>query len=113
VPEPGAGEHGPIAVHRLATIEARLAQLEQPVQRSSQAADASREAQDRSWIARWIIALFAIVVLIGLGFLVGQAFQSARWDVAGQQAIDLIKSAVLPVVTLVLGYYFGSRSGRG
>jgi len=26
------------------------------------------------------------------------------------QAADLIKTAVLPVVTLVLGFYFGSRT---
>jgi len=36
-----------------------------------------------------------------------------QWANAASQAADLIKAAVLPVVTLVLGYYFGSRSGKG
>jgi hypothetical protein len=38
--------------------------------------------------------------------------RTGEWDAAGTQAVDLIKSTVLPVVTLVLGYYFG-RSGKG
>jgi len=37
---------------------------------------------------------------------------TGRWDAAATQAVDLIKSCVFPVVTLVLGYYFG-RSAKG
>jgi hypothetical protein len=36
-----------------------------------------------------------------------------EWGMVGSQAADVIKTAVLPVVTLVLGFYFGSRAGKG
>jgi hypothetical protein len=39
--------------------------------------------------------------------------QTGQWTDAAGQAADLIKSVMLPVVTLVLGFYFGSRSGKG
>ena len=48
----------------------------------------------------------------GLAILVTAAAMTGEWQDAGDQAVDLIKSTVLPVVTLVLGYYFG-RSGKG
>ena len=40
------------------------------------------------------------------------AKESADWDKIASDAGDLIKTGVLPIVTLVLGYYFG-KSGRG
>jgi hypothetical protein len=42
-----------------------------------------------------------------------EGWQSLQWANAASQAADLIKSAVLPTVTLVPGFYFGSRSGKG
>jgi hypothetical protein len=71
-----------------------------------------READDRSWIARQIIWVFVGVIVAGLGILTWGAQETGEWEDAADQAIDLIKSTVLPVVTLVLGYYFG-RSGKG
>ena len=71
-----------------------------------------READDRSWIAKVIIGVFVAVIFAGLGILVAGAAMTGKWDAAATQAVDLIKSAVLPIVTLVLGYYFG-RSGKG
>ena len=71
-----------------------------------------READDRSWIARRIIWVFVGVIAAGLGILVVGAAMTGKWDAAGAQSVDLIKSAVIPVVTLVLGYHFG-RPGKG
>jgi hypothetical protein len=71
-----------------------------------------READDRSWIARWIIRIFVGLLGIVFAILVAGAFRTGDWATAATQSTDLIKSAVLPVVTLVLGYHFG-RSGKG
>jgi type VI protein secretion system component VasF len=65
-----------------------------------------QEAGDRYLITRvvlWVfggsIALVLVVILFG-----------SRESADG--AADILKSVVLPVVTLVLGYYFG-RAGKG
>ena len=93
---------------RLNTAETLSTQAQQTV------ADevSRREADDRSWIARRIIWVFLGVIAAGLSILVAGASMTGEWQDAGDQAVDLIKSTVLPVVTLVLGYYFG-RSAKG
>lgn len=62
---------------------------------------------DRSWIARKIITIFVWVVFGVLGLLVIQGIMTSQWSLVSSQAAELIKTAVLPIVTLVLGYYFG------
>ena len=97
----------------LARVEQRLKKLE-GLRNTPKDVDASlaREAGDRSWIARTIIWIFVGVIAAGLGILVAGAAMTGEWQDAGDQTVDLIKSTVLPIVTLVLGYYFG-RSGKG
>jgi hypothetical protein len=99
----------------LAGIEARVSGLEQTVQQSSRVIDTSiaREAEDRSWIARAILLVFVISVAIVLGIFLTEGILTKEWTQVAVQAADLMKTAVLPVVTLVLGFYFGSRSGKG
>ena len=70
-------------------------------------------AEDRSWIARRIIWIFIAVVGVVLLLYFIAGFQTGQWSNAAGQAADLVKSVILPVVTLVLGFYFGSRSGKG
>ena len=99
-----------------------LEQLVSPVPSAEEAAQRAqdtvadqvsrREADDRSWIAKRIIGVFVAMIFAGLGILVVGAAMTDEWQNAGDQSVDLIKSTVLPVVTLVLGYYFG-RSGKG
>lgn len=72
---------------------------------------AEREDDDRSWIARTIIVVFVGTIVAGLSILTLEGWMTGDWTRTTAQVTDLIKSAVLPVVTLVLGYYFG-RSGR-
>jgi hypothetical protein len=73
----------------------------------------AREAEDRSWIAKAILVVFVISIVMLLAILWTEGAMTAKWDQVALQAVDLIKTSVLPVVTLVLGYYFGSRSGKG
>jgi hypothetical protein len=73
-------------------------------------------ARQRDWIGKVIIAVFALAIFFGLlllvpeGLMAEQGAQSDAWKNVALQSADLIKSALLPVVTLVLGYYFGQSS---
>lgn len=66
---------------------------------------------DRSLIAKSIIFVFVgLIVWVVLAVSVGVAFMS--WDAISEPAkfmIAILSSVMLPVVTLVIGYYFGSR----
>lgn len=50
----------------------------------------------------FVIAVIAVLVLLAL-----QGWLTNDWEKVATEATDLVKSAVLPIVTLVLGYYFG------
>ena len=95
---------------RIARLESSAGQAQQFVQQSA----VRTEDQQKSWIATMIIYIFVAVVFFGQAILILRGVLSKEpqaWEAVTTQSIDLIKSAVLPVVTLVLGYYFG-RSGR-
>ncbi len=94
---------------RLKAVEERVSDTRTPL--DAQPAP-SLDDTSRNWIARTIIWVFVGAIVGGDLILVLQGWQSGTWLQAAAQAVDLIKSAVLPVVTLVLGYYFG-RSGKG
>jgi cytochrome c-type biogenesis protein CcmH/NrfG len=102
----GGGTH-PTTDQRIAALESTLAQSREIAQ---QQASATEDAH-RGWIARTIIWVFVAVVVAVLILLLVQGIMTGNWSAATSQATDLIKSSVVPVVTLVLGYYFG-RSGR-
>jgi hypothetical protein len=62
---------------------------------------------DRSWIAKSIIRIFVLTVMGVLILLIIHGVRTDKWDTVSERAAELIKTAVLPIVTLVLGYYFG------
>jgi hypothetical protein len=72
---------------------------------------AKREVADRSWIARAIIGAFLAALAAIFGLIIARAIAPGRWDEAVTLAVELFKIGLLPVVTLVLGFYFG-RSDR-
>jgi hypothetical protein len=76
-----------------------------------QSTDSATDA-DRSRIARQIINVFVGALLLVLIMLVIQGYMANSWPAAVSQATDLLKTTLLPIVTLVLGYYFG-QSGKG
>lgn len=64
---------------------------------------------------------FAAVTLTGLGILFALGMAMYYWTVAepgspriqaGKEIFDAVKTVVPPIVTLILGYYFGSKSTR-
>ena len=70
----------------------------------------SAKTRDRSAIARWVVIAFLVVVIGVLAFaLLGALYK--EWDAVklpAEYAVGTISSVLLPVVTLVLGYYFGT-----
>jgi uncharacterized protein YjeT (DUF2065 family) len=109
---------GESATSPLAALDARIRDAESQLARQSQevrdAADPA--ARQRDWIGKVIIAVFAGAICLGLlvlvleGILAPSEGRAEAWKNVATQSADLIKSAVLPVVTLVLGYYFGQAS---
>jgi hypothetical protein len=73
-------------------------------------AEEERRGRDRSWIGKKIISLFVASVLIVLVAIVALAGIGASiWKEATEQLVTLLSSVLLPVITLVIGYYFGSE----
>ena len=67
---------------------------------------------DRSLIAKMVMAVYVGAVSLYLGWLVGHGLSGpGDFSAVSNSLSDLNKTAVVPIVTLVLGYYFG-RSGR-
>jgi hypothetical protein len=61
--------------------------------------------KDRSSIARWVILLYCCVVAAAVLYLL---FRGIWWgENVFDDISDLIKTAIVPIVTLVIGYYFG------
>ena len=66
--------------------------------------------KDRSAIGRWVVAVFLAVVVVLLLYVLGGSL-IYNWDsikTPAEYASTTIGSVLLPVVTLVLGYYFGT-----
>ena len=99
----------------VAALQQQLTQARSQVQQTAQVLEqsaAKQEADDRSMITRVIIFVFGGSMAAVLVTIVGLAIYSGKTDLVAEQVVDLLKSVVLPVVTLVLGYYFG-RAGKG
>lgn len=71
-------------------------------------AAADRKGRDRAQIAFAVVALFVVMVLL-LGVYVAVSARQGAWsqvEPASQFVLDLLSSVLLPIITLVLGYYF-------
>jgi hypothetical protein len=116
VPPPEGDPPRPPPPERQSALAARIARVETSVNRAIQTVaeqqTRSVEQEDRSWIAKWIIRMFVITVAAVLVILVLQGLLTKDWLQVSTEATDLIKSAVLPIVTLVLGYYFGQSDKK-
>ncbi len=74
----------------------------------------TRADKDRTKIAVTIMGVFAISIFAALILLTFRGFADPTknaWVDVTKDAADLIKTSVVPIVTLMLGYYFGT-SGR-
>lgn len=74
-----------------------------------------QRARDQSRIAWVIIWTFVVAIggifLLVLGYLL-TAGAAGGWKEPGQFLVSIVSSVLLPVVTLVLGYYFGKEKAE-
>lgn len=109
-----------------ADAERRVSTMRKEVETEASRAFADntrRMSRDRSWIATTIIVTYGAAIL---GIILYVMFSvptctgeleicnaaSAAWDKQAGMLSDLIVTAVLPVVTLMLGFYFGTENVR-
>ncbi|MDH4095210.1 MAG: hypothetical protein OEV81_10550 [Betaproteobacteria bacterium] len=102
-----------------ADIDAAFAAAEKAQQQARQALEESearirqQQADDRSVIAKRIVNAFvAAIALLLIWAALGTWLSS--WDRIAEPAkfmLGMLSSVLLPVVTLVIGYYFGSAKG--
>ena len=61
---------------------------------------------DRSFIVKWVVYLYVASIGVTIAYLIGRGLwchEDHFRDVS-----ELIKIAIIPILTLVIGYYFGS-----
>jgi magnesium-transporting ATPase (P-type) len=61
----------------------------------------------RLFIMRYVVTAYFIVVICVLISIAVAAFKSGQWEGVPEAVTNAATSLVLPVLTLVLGYYFG------
>ena len=116
---PDAAEPTPDSLDALiASADAELSDLAG----AEKAANLLRKGRDRTWIARTIIVTYSAAILgmfLYLLFTVPSCPADMKeaackalansWDNQAGKLLDLITIAILPVVTLMLGFYFGTE----
>src|SRR5262245_16451736 len=100
-PEPGADE--------VAAEISQGRQSEQTLRAALASAEARRTAATRSYVTRAVIGGYILALFATIGYLI------SRGTCCGEDVIspltEILKTNFLPIVTLVIGYYFG-QSGR-
>jgi uncharacterized membrane protein len=99
----------------MADIDSQIAAAEELVKQSQRAIEERNrrlQADDRSHIAKLIIWAFVILMAVVVVAVVGGLAYFRSWEVVSEPAkflMAILSSVMLPVVTLVIGYYFGSK----
>ena len=72
------------------------------------AAAAQRQDRDRSFIVYSVVSLYVISV----GLMVLYLFYRGVWhgEAVFSDLAEIVKVAIMPVLTLVIGYYFGTKT---
>jgi len=94
-------------------LRRQIAETRAQLQQTARVMDQGQiqEVNDRSMITRVVIWVFGGSIGAVLLAIVIAGIASGNPTNIADQAADLLKSVVLPIVTLVLGYYFG-RAGK-
>lgn len=99
------------------TSEALIVTADQNVKSAAEINEA-RLRRDRSWIAIFIISTYALAVFGVVLYLLfwgptcidsACTHETALWEKQSEFLLNLIFTAVVPIVTLMLGFYFGSE----
>lgn len=95
-------------------LDAEIRAVEVQANQGAKAVDdrlARQQADDRSLIAKIIIFVFVgLVVLVVIAAIIGAYLFDWEYLVEpGKFLMGILGSVMLPVVTLVIGYYFGTK----
>jgi hypothetical protein len=96
----------------VADIDSQIAAAEEQLKQGQKALEDRNkrlQADDRSHIAKLIIWGFVALMAIVVSAVI---FNFHSWDKISEPAkflMAILSSVMLPVVTLVIGYYFGSK----
>ena len=73
---------------------------------------AAAKSRDRSYLGRTVVdASIGVVLILIVYVLVGSLLAPGGWEtikVPANYTMDIISTVLLPLVTLVLGHYFGT-----
>lgn len=110
-----------------AELEARFEAVEGTVEQVEKSAEEYKK-QDRSKIAKTVVWLYAGVVSACFAFVIAifvigtywktlcgpppAAAGCVPWQEPAEFLLKVLTTAVLPIVTLVLGYYFGTAKAE-
>lgn len=106
------GDPPRLEASRLLEQLARERRFVETAEKTLERVEREAETRDRSTVTMIVMVVFAVALLASIIVLVIASYASDNWSSLSQNVLDVLKSVVLPVVTLVLGYYFG-RGGRG
>jgi hypothetical protein len=72
------------------------------------AAARQRHERDRSFIVKAVVGLY----MVSVGLIVLYLLYRGAWygEVVFSDAAEIVKVSILPVLTLVIGYYFGTKA---
>lgn len=97
----------------MATLQERIAAAEKRLAETKQASESyasRRQARDRSFIANLVVITFVFLIAVIALVVLFRDWSEVK-DPA-EFVLKLMSSVLLPVVTLVIGYYFGkSKEG--
>lgn len=88
-------------------LRSRIASLKQAAPTTQDIID-RKLANDRSWVTRWVVGTFLLVMI---AVIAKSLFYG--YDASLASVVDLIKTVLIPVVTLILGHYFGQSGKSG
>ena len=94
-----------------AEVEAQLQRVNQfgpNFDAALRAASKQRQNKDRSFIVYAVVGLYTFAVTVSIIYLIIYGLYAGK-EIFPSLA-EIIKVAILPILTLVIGYYFGTKS---
>ena len=69
-----------------------------------------RQDKDRSLIVQYIVRIYTIAIAASILYLIYRGIYFAQ-DVSSNIS-EIVKVSILPILTLVIGYYFGTKKNE-
>lgn len=87
------------------SIRERGVSIQQRSEKSADDLDRDRFRSDQSFIAKYIVWLFGIAVVVTLLGVILAPLLTPDWKALIPLMLEVLKTAVVPMVALVIGYY--------